>query len=225
MSRKKRTLWYHGRSFLIPVLGLGLAVCGRDTSRQAETAVDTTGVVPPAAETPAPGTGTVPPGGMATALSVPEITSILSTSDSAEIMPSRLALEKAQNAAVKAYAQRMINDHGMLEDSLRAMMSRQNITPAPSQLTHQLHNWTESTVQRLRGLSGAEFDQAYMQAMVQSHQEALNMIDNQILPATQDQQLRMALTQQVRPLISSHLTEAQQIQQTLGTPTQTTGGR
>lgn len=224
MSKTKRTVWHYGRVSLIPVLGLVLAVCGRDTGQQAAgTAADTTGmtggVVPPAAETPAPGTGAVPPSGAPMTLSASEITSILATTDSAEILPSQLALEKAQSEAVKAYAQRMINDHGMLEDSLQAMVHRQNITPAPNQLSQQLHSQTQSTMQRLQGLSGAEFDQAYMQAMVQSHQEALSMIDNQLLPSTQDQQLRMAIMQQVRPIVSSHLTEAQQIQQSLGTQT------
>lgn len=224
MSKTKRTVWHHGRVMLVPILGLVLAFCGRDTGQQAAgTATDTTGMtgVPPAAETPAPGTGAVPPGGVPMALSVPEITSILSMTDSAEILPSNLALEKSQNELVRAYAQRMINDHGMLEDSLHAMMRRENITPAPNQLSQQLHHWTEGAVQRLQGLSGAEFDQAYMQAMVQSHQEALSMVDNQVLPATQDQELRMAITQQVRPLIVSHLEQAQQIQQSLNAQTGT----
>lgn len=214
MSNTIRSGLYFSRLLLVPVLGLGLAVCGRPDQRAAGTTPDTTGMiggaVPPAAETP-------PPAGTTMALSAPEITEVLSTSDSAEILPSKLALEKAQNPAVKAYAQRMIKDHGMLEDSLHAMMRRQNITPAPSPLSNQLESQTESAMQRLQGLSGAEFDRAYMQVMVQSHQEALNMVDNQLLPATQDAQLKMAISQQVRPIINSHLQEAQQIQQSLMT--------
>lgn len=216
MSNTKCSVLYFSRLLLVPVLGLGVAVCGPSGGqRTAGTTSDTTGMaggaVPPAAEAP----GMVPPGGMAPALSAPQITEILSSSDSAEILPSKLAVDKAQNPAVKAYAQRMIKDHGMLEDSLHAMAKRQNISPAPSPLSNQLHSQTQTTMQRLQGLSGAEFDQAYMQAMVQSHQEALNMIDNQLLPATQDPQLQMALSQKVRPIVSSHLQEAQQIQRSL----------
>jgi putative membrane protein len=173
-------------------------------------------VAPPTAEM-------APPSGATTALSTPQISAILSASDSAEINPSKLAQQKAQNPQVKEYAQRMIKDHGMLEDSLRALERRENISPAPNPISQQLHSQTQSTMTRLQSLSGAEFDQAYMQAMVQSHQEALNMIDNQLLPATQDPQLRMALSQQVRPIVMSHLEAARQIQQSMSTGGSTSG--
>src|SRR5690606_34295205 len=104
---------------------------------------------------------------------------------------------------------------GMLEDSLRMMMQRENITPQPSNISQQLESQTQSTMQQLQNLSGAEFDRAYMQAMVQSHQQALNLVDQQLIPGTQDQQMRQALEQQVRPIIASHLELAQRLQQTL----------
>lgn len=201
------------RALLIPCLAFGLAVCGRGNQQQAAgTTMDTTGMmggaVPPAAEA-------APPAGATTALSAPQVSAVLSASDSAEIKPSQLAQQKAQNAEVKAYAQRMLKDHGMLEDSLRALDKRENISPAPNPLSQQLESQTESTMKRLQSLSGAEFDQAYMQAMVQSHTEALNVVDNQLLPATQDPQLRVAISQKVRPTIVSHLDAARQIQQSL----------
>jgi putative membrane protein len=204
---------------------LGLAFCGPGNQQGAGTAAsDTMGVttVPPAAETMPPA-GTVPPGAPGTALSPGEVGAILSASDSAEIRPSQLAQDKAQHPEVKAYAQRMIRDHGMLEDSLRALEKGRNITPAPSTISQQLHQMTESAVQRLQGLSGAEFDRAYMQNMVQSHEQALNMVDNQLLPATQDPQLRQAIEQKVRPIIVGHLQSAQEIQRTLGSGSQQTG--
>jgi putative membrane protein len=174
--------------------------------------MDTTGMmggaVPPAAEA-------APPAGATTALSAQQVSAVLSASDSAEIKPSQLAQQKAQNAEVKAYAQRMLKDHGMLEDSLRALDKRENVSPAPNPVSQQLESQTESTMTRLQSLSGAEFDQAYMQAMVQSHTEALNVVDNQLLPATQDPQLRVAISQKVRPTIVSHLDAARQIQQSL----------
>ena len=89
-------------------------------------------------------------------------------SDTSEIQPSQLAGQKAENTAVRDFAQRMINDHGMLSDSLRAMAQANNITPAPNPLSQQVQSQTQTTLQRLQGLSGAEFDQAYMQAMVDS---------------------------------------------------------
>lgn len=212
-SRSERRL---GTAFLIPLLTLGLIACEPQGQQAAgDGGMDTTGMVPPAAETQPPTTGAVPPGGAAPALAPAQVGGILSAADSSEIKPSQLAQERAQNEEVRAFAQRMIQDHGMLEDSLRMMMQRENITPQPSNISQQLESQTQSTMQQLQNLSGAEFDRAYMQAMVQSHQQALNLVDQQLIPGTQDQQMRQALEQQVRPIIASHLELAQRLQQTL----------
>jgi putative membrane protein len=83
-------------------------------------------------------------------------------------------------------------------------------------MSQQIETQTRSTLQQLQGLSGAEFDRAYMQAMVQSHQSALNAVDTQLLPAAQDPRMKMALEQKVRPIIVAHLESAQEIQRSLG---------
>ena len=150
------------------------------------------------------------------AVSDPEIAAILAASDTAEIQPSQLAGQKAQNAALKEYAQRMINDHGMLSDSLAALTQANGITPAPNAMSQQIQAQTQTTLQRLQGLSGAEFDAAYAQAMADSHQQALTSIETQLIPAAQNAQLRTALEQKVRPAVSMHLDEIRRIQGSLG---------
>jgi putative membrane protein len=167
-----------------------------------------------AATMPAPTTEPAA-GAPAGAISDPEIAAILAASDTAEILPSRIANEKGQNAQVKQYAQRMITDHGMLSDSLRAMAQQNNIMPTPNPVSQQMQTQTQATVQTLQGLSGAALDSAYVQAMVQSHQTTLNTIDTQLLPAAQNPQLRTALEQKVRPAVAMHLEQAQQIQNSL----------
>ena len=157
-----------------------------------------------------------PAAAVAPAVSDPEIVAILAASDTSEIQPSQLAGQKAENTAVRDFAQRMINDHGMLSDSLQAMAQASDITPTPNPVSQQVQSQTQTTLQRLQGLSGAEFDQAYMQAMVDSHQTALTTIESRLIPAAQNPQLRTALEQKVRPAVSMHLDEARQIQGSLG---------
>jgi putative membrane protein len=152
----------------------------------------------------------------APAMSDAEIAAILAASDTAEIQPSELAGQKAQSAGVKEFAQRMVTDHGMLSDSLRAMAQQQGITPAPNSVSQQIQSQTQTTLQRLQGLSGAAFDSAYVQAMADSHQMALTTIDSQLLPAAQNPQLRASLEQKVRPAVAMHLEQIQQIQGSLG---------
>jgi putative membrane protein len=145
-----------------------------------------------------------------------EIAAILAASDTAEIQPSQLALQKAQNAGVKEYAQRMVNDHGMLSDSLAAMARANNLNPAPNAMSQQIQSQTQTTLQSLQGLSGAAFDSAYVRAMADSHQMALTTIDSQLIPSAQNPQLRTAIEQKVRPAVAMHLEQIQQIQGSLG---------
>lgn len=141
-----------------------------------------------------------------------EIVAVLSAADSSEILPSQLAAERAENAQVKEYAQMMVRDHGMLEDSMAALAQQNSITPTPNAESRQMAAQTQSTMQALQGLSGAAFDSAYVQWMVQSHQTALDAVDQRLLPAAQNPQLRAAIEQKVRPTVQTHLEQIQQIQ-------------
>jgi putative membrane protein len=143
------------------------------------------------------------------------IVTVLAAADTAEIAPSQLAVEQAQEAQVRQYAEMMLRDHGMLSDSLRALTQAEGITPDPGRESEQLETQTRATLEGLRSLSGAAFDSAYVAAMVQSHEAALNAIDSQLLPAASNPALRTAIEQKVRPTVAAHLEQAEQVQSTL----------
>lgn len=145
-----------------------------------------------------------------------EIVAVLSAADSSEILPSQLAAERAENAQVKEYARMMVRDHGILEDSMAALAQQNAITPAPNAMSQQMAAQTQSTVQSLQGLSGAAFDSAYVAWMVQSHQTALDALDQRLLPAAQNPQLRAAIEQKVRPTVQTHLQQIQQLRTSIG---------
>jgi putative membrane protein len=195
-----------GRRFVgAALIALLAAGCGGD-----DDADDTAALPDSTAAAPAATTSPQPP------VSDPEIAAILAASDTAEIAPSQLAVQKGQNAGVKEFAQRMITDHGTLSDSLGAMAKANNLTPTPNALSQQIQSQTQTTLQSLQGLSGAAFDSAYVQAMADSHQMALSTIDSQLLVSAQNPQLRTALEQKVRPAVEMHLTQIKEIQGSLG---------
>lgn len=144
-----------------------------------------------------------------------QIAAILAQSDTAEIAPSQLASDNAENAAVRDFAEMMIQEHGQLSDSLRALTMAEGIVPTPNRESDLLNTQTQATLQSLQTLSGAAFDSAYVAAMVQSHELALNTIDDQLLPGATNPALRTAIEQQVRPRVAAHLEQIQQIQTTL----------
>ncbi len=86
----------------------------------------------------------------------------------AEVQMGNLALQNAQNADVKAFAQRMITDHTKSNEELQQLVSAKGLT-----LPAQLDGEHKAAVDHLTGLTGAEFDKAYMQHMVADHNTAV----------------------------------------------------
>jgi putative membrane protein len=93
----------------------------------------------------------------------------------AEIQLGQLAVERAQDPQVKQFAQTMIDDHTKAQEQLKNVASSQNI-PVPSSIDskHQkLHD-------KLAKLQGAEFDRAYMDAMVDGHKDAEKLLKKRV---------------------------------------------
>jgi putative membrane protein len=82
----------------------------------------------------------------------------------AEIELSRMALDKATSPQVKAFAQLMIQDHGVAGDKLKSVVSGHAI-----QWPAQLDGKQRETVDDLAAKQGPDFDRAYAKAMVEGH--------------------------------------------------------
>jgi len=84
----------------------------------------------------------------------------------AEVDLGKLASEKASNAQVKEYGQRMVADHGKAGDELKALAASKQITlPASIDAKHK------TTRDKFERLSGAEFDRAYVSDMLADHKK------------------------------------------------------
>ena len=92
----------------------------------------------------------------------------------AEIELSKLATTKAQNAEVKKYAQQMIQDHTNASAELKQLAGKKNVT-LPTELDAEHKALKDS----LSSLSGAEFDKAYVNAMVSDHEKTVNLFKTQ----------------------------------------------
>jgi putative membrane protein len=86
----------------------------------------------------------------------------------AEVQMGNLALQKAENADVKAFAQRMVTDHTKSNEELQQLVSAKGLT-----LPAQLDGEHKAGMDHLSGLSGKEFDKAYMQHMTADHDKAV----------------------------------------------------
>jgi putative membrane protein len=84
----------------------------------------------------------------------------------AEVQLGQLAVQKATNPDVKAFGQHMVDDHTKANDELKEVAGKESIT-----LPTNLNAKDQALMSRLQNLSGAQFDKAYIRAMVKDHEE------------------------------------------------------
>ena len=89
--------------------------------------------------------------------------------DQNEIAVSEVAEKKATNPAVKSFAQRMVREHKQMTASMKPFAEQWGLTPPTGpDADHQ------KEIDKLNGMSGADFDKRYMDDMVDDHGTALD---------------------------------------------------
>lgn len=134
-----------------------------------------------------------------------------SAANQEEIQTSRLALEKAQDANVKAFAQRMIDEHSRVEQQMGQMLSAKGMAPMDNAFSAQLKRNLPPKLEMLRGMSGRDFDMAYVENQVAAHQTTLLTLDTTMIPECDDPEMKAFLQNTVRPAVVMHLQQVKQI--------------
>ncbi len=91
-----------------------------------------------------------------------------------EIQTSQLALDKSQNADVKQFAQRMIDDHGKARNTLKATVSTQDSVD-PLATAEVLDSKHQKALDKLKAASAKNFDKEYISAQKDAHDEAVSL--------------------------------------------------
>jgi putative membrane protein len=204
-----------------------LAACGGGEAAQGEvkspgvttsaaidtspTATPTTSVgttAPPSNDTVAP-----PPAQPAAAqmLSDAQIAQIASSINQGEIDQANYAVAHLKSPQAVQLAKHMQTDHTAIGRSMTTLLSTQGIAPVPSALSTDLQIDADKTLATLKGESGRDLDKDYVDDQVKEHQDALDVLDNRLLPAAQNAQLKAALTD-VRAKVAAHLAMAKRVQ-------------
>lgn len=144
-------------------------------------------------------------------LSDADIVGITDTAHRGEIEQAQLALERSSDPGVRAFAQRMIEDHGHALERQSALVSRLGLPLSHGTFSQRWSSQSQQILDTLRAQQGDAFDRAYIDAQVRQHRQLLDMLDNQLIPNATQPQLR-AQIEELRPVIASHLAQAQRIQ-------------
>jgi putative membrane protein len=124
----------------------------------------------------------------------------------AEVQLGQLAQQKSQSDDVKQFGQKMVEDHTQLGDQMKPIAQQLGVKEpkGPSKKDKQL-------MAKLEGLSGPQFDEAYIQAMVKDHKQDLKEFKDEAQAAQNPNVKQVA--QQGAGVISQHLQMIQQIAQ------------
>jgi predicted outer membrane protein len=125
-----------------------------------------------------------------------------------EIQLGQLALQKASDARVKQFAQRMIDDHTQVNANITALAQQKKIT-LPTGLSAE----QQEIVNTISGFSGADFDKAYMDRNVLTHAEDVSKTTIESQQGS-DAEIK-GLAAQTLPILQAHLQSAQSIAATL----------
>lgn len=124
----------------------------------------------------------------------------------AEVQLGQLAQQKSQSDDVKQFGQKMVQDHTQMGDQLKPIAQQLSVKEPKT-----LPKKDRELMAKLQALSGSQFDEAYIKAMVKDHKEDLRDFKDEA-QTTQDPNLKQA-AQQGSTVISQHLQMIEQIAQ------------
>ena len=130
---------------------------------------------PSSSEQPARHSGAVGTGGAGANLDSDDFVRDVVVKNMAEVELSRMALDKAADPNVRAFAQMMIDEHGAAGDKLKSVVSAQAM-----ELPSQLDDNHRKTADELKKEQGPKFDHAYMEAMVEGHQDLAAKLESRL---------------------------------------------
>jgi putative membrane protein len=149
-----------------------------------------------------------------TSLNNANIVAHLAAGDSLEVALSQLGVSRAQNQAVRDFAQRMVNEHTAHMQMGMQMAQQGGITPMPSPLDTADARMAMRMTSRLQSMdAGAGFDRQFMRAEVMMHQHMLHELN---LVRPQATGVALQLVDHTIPVVQQHLRDAQSLWQQVG---------
>lgn len=116
----------------------------------------------------------------------------------AEVKLATMAKDKAKNAEVKAFAQKMIEDHTKANAELKEVANKNNVA-----LPAEVNEKQKEMAEELAEVSGEDFDEKYVEMMVDAHQKAVELFQNEIDNGNNDD--TKAFASKTLPTLKQHL--------------------
>jgi putative membrane protein len=179
-----------------------------DNAARDQSAADSAASGDTAARAAAP--ATTPKGGLTDS----NIVALLDDANKADSAAGALALKKATNPDVKAFAKLMMAEHHTMRVEGQQLAKQLGVAPKPPE-RNPLAGYVKGETDALQKTpKGAEFDRTYIDHEVSVHQAVLDFA-NMARVTTQTAELKALIEKGIR-VIRKHLDQAQEIQKKLG---------
>jgi len=121
-------------------------------------------------------------------------------SGSHEVKMGMLGIERGTNSDLKAYAQRILDDHALSNAEIEALARLKGVAlPDPTR--------TDTSMERLSRLTGIEFDQEFVREEVDNHLKNIAEYEKEDQSATSDSDIK-GFAHSALPKMREHLQQA-----------------
>jgi putative membrane protein len=125
--------------------------------------------------------------------------------DNSEVRVGKLAQDKGASQGVKDFGKMLVDDHGKHKDQLAQVATAMNV-PSTEETTPE----ADALYGKLQGLSGADFDKAFVAGMVEDHKKDIDKYQKEA--DSSDPAQLTDLAKQTLPVLKKHLETAQSLQ-------------
>ena len=143
-----------------------------------------------------------------------EIMNALMTSNTEEMNLAKLGQKQASNPKVKEFADKMYKTHSNSNERATSLQKTENMQLVEDKTSMKTKSQTESSIEKLKGMKGKEFDTAYMDTEVKFHEKTLQNLDEKLIPNSANAQLK-AMLETNKGNVQSHLEEARKIRSSI----------
>jgi putative membrane protein len=141
----------------------------------------------------------------------PQIARIVIAANEADIEAGNLAADKSQRADVRELARQIVADHAGANESTLDWAGKLRVVPEESHISQGLRFGSDESLETLKTLEGAAFDEAYIDHEVAFHQHVLEAIDEELIPNASNAELK-TLLKRIEPTFAADLERARHLQ-------------
>ena len=138
----------------------------------------------------------------AAALDDPTIVAIFDAANTSDIETGELGAKKGSTKEIREFGAMLARDHKNVRQLGRDLAKKLGVTPTPPKDDASMKSHA-AIMKHLNGLSGAEFDKAFLQNEVGYHDAVIGAVTKTLLPAIQNAELKDLVTK-VAPAFVAH---------------------